>query len=130
VGSVRYFKPTLFQAEQTFFALTQPPQLGLSSILRAEQEEAVKNPRRPDLSKGEPYKWADVKQPIEPDSRPNSSLERQASGVGKSILKQKAGAKDVLHVVDLKNIPPESKVLFDQPLAFELSEVKAPSIRP
>jgi hypothetical protein len=86
------------------------------SILKAEREGSVQNPRRPDLAKGEPnldynldgtepYKWADATQPVKPDSKPNSLLEKQHSGIGESIHKQKAGAKDVLHVVALKNIP-------------------------
>lgn len=95
------------------------------AILQAENEGRVENPRRPDLSKGEPnldfkvdgpppFKYVDVKTPIEPGSKKGVDVEKQAAGIGKKTKFQKAGAKDVLHIVDLKNIGPADKAQFKE----------------
>jgi hypothetical protein len=88
------------------------------AIVQAEQEGLVQKAERPDLSKGDPnldfkvkgpppYKWADVKTPVN-----RGNLTTQAEGIGEKIVLQKAGAGDVLHVIDLKNIPIAEKASF------------------
>jgi len=88
------------------------------TILQAEKERYVENAKRPDLKKREPnldfkidgpppYKWADVKTPIN-----RGDLTVMATGIGEKIILQKAGASDVLHIVELKNIPRAEKSAF------------------
>ncbi len=90
------------------------------AILSAENQGIVENPRRPNRKLGEPdldfkidgpdpYRWTDVKTPVN-----RGNLTRMAEGIGKKIPLQKAGANDVLHIVDLKNIPSSQKVGFQQ----------------
>jgi hypothetical protein len=78
------------------------------AIVHAEKEGLVQNSRRPNLKNGEPnldfkvdgpppFKYADVKTPVN-----RGNLVAQAEGIGKKIVLQKAGASDVLHVIDLK----------------------------
>lgn len=125
------FDPT---KEPRFEELCKDPQTGevngksveeAKAILQAENMGHVENPTRPNLSQGEPnldfkvggpppYKYADVKTPIEPGSKRGVDVQNQAAGIGKKTMKQKAGAKDVLHVIDLKNIPPADKGAFKQ----------------
>ena len=56
-----------------------------------------------------PFEFADVKTPVN-----RGNLTSQAEGIGKKITLQKAGAKDVLHIVDLKNLPSTEKPIFKQ----------------
>ena len=88
------------------------------SILQAENEGLVVCARRPDLSKGEPnldfvidgpepYKFSDVKTSVN-----RGNLESQAQSIGKKSFLQKGGKDDVLHIVDLKNVPQVDKAEF------------------
>lgn len=90
------------------------------AILQAENEGLVNDPKRPSKSSGEPdldfkidgpepYKYCDVKTPVDPKYRP---LSKQAAEVGENITAQKGGSKDVLHIVDMKNVPAADKVSF------------------
>lgn len=90
------------------------------AILIAENKGIVENPRRPNRKLGEPdldfkidgpdpYKWTDVKTPVN-----RGDLTRMAEGIGKKIPLQKGGTNDVLHIVDLKNIPLSEKASFQQ----------------
>jgi|GEM_PF-4617039 len=91
-----------------------------TAIIKLEESGGVINPRRPNLSLGEPnldfkidgpkpYNWADVKTPVN-----MGDLSKQAKGIGKKVTLQKAGSVDVLHVIDLKKIPPVEKANFMQ----------------
>jgi len=113
--------------KQRIESLSKDPQTGKENpksieekdaILQAEKEGHVQKPERPDLAKGDPnldfkvegpppFKFADVKTPVN-----RGNLVTQAEGIGKKIFLQKAGASDVLHIVDLKNIPPAEKPTF------------------
>ena len=107
--------------------LSKDPQTGTENaksigeaeaIIQAENEGLVNKAKRPDLKKGDPnldfkiegpppYKWADVKTPVN-----RGNLASQAEGIGNKTVLQKAGASDVLHVIDLKNIPAAEKPTF------------------
>jgi hypothetical protein len=54
-----------------------------------------------------PYKYADVKTPVN-----RGNLEPQALSIGKKSFYQKGGTDDVMHIIDLKNIPPGLKAKF------------------
>ena len=110
-----------------FEDLSRDPQTGepnakgideAEAILQAERDGIVENPRRPDLSRGEPnldykvdgpepYRYSDVKTPVN-----RGNLTEMAENMGKKITRQKGGSNDVLHVVDLKNIPPAQRAAF------------------
>ena len=95
------------------------------TILQSEQENLITNARRPNLKKGEPnldfvvdgpgsYKYVDVKNPIDPRKFPPAkekpeSFNKMAKRIGEKITKQKGGSDNVLHIVDLEQIPPEVK---------------------
>ena len=98
------------------------------TILQAEKEGLVINPRRPNLKNAdpdldfiidgpEPYKYVDVKNPIDPRKYPSSkkkpeSFNKMATRMGAKIRKQKGGSNDVLHIVDLEKLPSEIKAKF------------------
>ena len=103
------------------------------SILQAESESRVKNPRRPNLKKGEPnldfaiegpgnYRYADVKTPRDPSSFPRNpknrppSLAKVARTIGNQIRNQKGGSDDVIHVVNLFHIPSDKIQTFKENL--------------
>lgn len=116
-----------YEALKKEMSLQKDPQTGLAnaksiseatSIIQAESQGMVINPRRPDLLKQEPnldfiidgpppYKYADVKTPVSTKYRP---VEKQADDVMQGINAQKAN--DVLHIVDLKNFSPQEKAQF------------------
>ncbi|WP_241314379.1 peptidoglycan-binding domain-containing protein [Chryseobacterium arthrosphaerae] len=88
------------------------------AILQAEYEGHIQNPKRPNVKGGDPdldfkidgpppYKYADVKTPVN-----RGDLLKQATHIGKKITFQKAGANDVIHIVDLKNIPSAERTIF------------------
>ena len=93
------------------------------TILQSEKENLVVNARRPNLKKGEPnldfvvdgpgpYKYVDVKNPIDPGKFPGRKTEtipKMSKRIGKKITMQKAGSDKVLHIVDLEQIPDEQK---------------------
>ena len=95
------------------------------TILQSEQENLITNARRPNLNKGEPnldfvinepglYKYVDVKNPIDPRKFPPAkekpeSFNKMAKRIGEKIRKQKGGSDEVLHIVDLDQIPSEVK---------------------
>jgi hypothetical protein len=90
------------------------------TILQAEEEGLVKNPRRPNLSKGEPNLdfavengYADIKTPIRPQYR---LLEVQAIDIA---TKTKLYSSDVKVIIDLKNLSPIEKVSFKNLLINE-----------
>ncbi len=83
------------------------------TILQAEQEGLVTNPRRPNLGAGEPNLdfvvdggYADVKTPVDPMKR---SLSIQARNIA---TKTNAYGNDVKVIVDLKNLNSSDKVQF------------------
>ena len=93
----------------------------------------VKNPRRPNLKKGEPnldfaiegpgnYRYADVKTPRDPssfDRNPKNrppSLAKVARTIGNQIRNQKGGSDDVIHVVNLFHIPSDKIQTFKENL--------------
>lgn len=96
--------------------------------MQAEKEGLVINPRRPNLKNAdpdldfiidgpEPYKYVDVKNPIDPRKYPSSkkkpeSFNKMATRMGAKIRKQKGGSNDVLHIVDLEKLPSEIKAKF------------------
>ena len=103
------------------------------SILQAESESMVKNPRRPNIKKGEPnldfaiegpgnYRYADVKTPRDPssfDRNPKNrppSLAKVARTIGNQIRNQKGGSDDVIHVVNLFHIPSDKIQTFKENL--------------
>ncbi len=90
------------------------------AILEAENQGLIVNPTRPNLEIGDPnldfkidgpvpYKWADVKTPIN-----RGDLKKMAINIGKKSKLQKGGARDVLHIIDLKNIPVDYKLNFQK----------------
>ena len=90
------------------------------AVLQAETDGIVNNPTRPNLKRGEPnldfkidgpppYKWVDIKTPVN-----RGNLDKMAEGIGKKIPIQKGGSTDVLHIIDLKNIPAAQKAKFQQ----------------
>lgn len=90
------------------------------TILQAENEGIVQNPTRPDkhdpdldfkIDGPEPYKWADTKRPVDPSTR---SLDKQSTETAANIKDQKAGSADVLHIVDLQEIPQELRISFKE----------------
>ena len=103
------------------------------SILQAESESMVKNPRRPNLKKGEPnldfaierpgnYRYADVKTPRDPSSFPRNpknrppSLAKVARTIGNQIRNQKGGSDNVIHVVNFFHIPSDKIQTFKENL--------------
>jgi hypothetical protein len=93
------------------------------SIMQAEDKKIVIDAERPNLTKGEPnldfkikgpepYRYCDVKTPIEPGRFPKTSITDQAGKIARNIKTQKAGSSDVLHIVDLKNVPSADRAVF------------------
>lgn len=93
--------------------------------MQSEQENLVINVRRPNLNKGEvnldfvvhgpgSYNYVDVKNPIDPRKFPPAkkkpeSFNKMAKRIGVKITKQKDSSDQVLHIVDLEQIPSEVK---------------------
>lgn len=99
------------------------------TILQAENKGIVNNARRPNLENGEPnldflidgpgpYKYVDVKNPIDPrkysSAKKPESFNKIAKRMGEKIRKQKGGSNNVLHIVDLEKLPSEIKANFTQ----------------
>ena len=83
------------------------------SILQAEAEGLVLNPRRPNLDGGEPNLdfvidggYADIKTPVSPSFR---AIDRQAQDIARSVQVYDA---NVWVIIDLKNLSPVDKGLF------------------
>ena len=100
--------------------------------MQAEHKGLVYNPRRPNLKAGEPnldfvidgpkpYKYVDIKNPIDPKKFPNSkgkseSIEKMATRMGKKITQQKGSSDNVLHIIDREMLPSATKAEFSQKL--------------
>jgi hypothetical protein len=87
-------------------------------ILKAENKGLVSNPRRPakggpdldfQIDGPAPYKWCDIKTPVDPKLR---ELKDQVTDIANNISGQKAGSNDVMHVVDLINVPLDARADF------------------
>lgn len=95
------------------------------TILQSEQDNLVINARCPNLDEGEPnldfvvegpgpYRYVDVKTPINPNKFPPAkkkpeTFSKMSSRMGKKIIKQKGDSDEVLHIVDLDEIPSNMK---------------------
>ncbi len=84
------------------------------------------NPRRPSstdpnldfkIDGPPPYKGCDIKAPVSPELRP---ISLQIDDIAKNIFEQKANAKDVLHVVNIKEIPLTDRKHFMQSIIDKL----------
>lgn len=111
----------------TKFELSIDPQIGkrnpkseseADTILQAEREGIITNPRRPNLEAGEPNLdfvvdggYADVKTPVDPIKRP---LSVQAQNIA---IKTNVYGNDVKVIVDLKNLNSADKAQFKSDLA-------------
>jgi len=87
------------------------------SVLEAERQGFVRNPRRPDLARGEPNLdfvvdngYADIKTPISPAMRP---LSVQALDIASKV---QTYDPNVTVIIDLKNLSPAEKVEFQTEL--------------
>jgi hypothetical protein len=134
IEKLKPIEQELADLKQRIEELSKDPQTGKENeksinekdgILQAEREGFVKNAKRPNLEKGDPnldfkvdgpppFKFADVKTPVN-----RGNLTAQAEGIGEKSFLQKGGTNDVLHVIDLKNIPTAEKA------AFEANVIKA-----
>lgn len=126
-----------FIREDKFEQLSRNPETGkidkkstteAVTIMQAEYKSLVYNPRRPNLKAGDqnldfvidgpkPYKFVDVKNPMDPKNFPNSkgqteSIAKMANRMGTKITQQKGGSNEVLHIVDLENLASATKPEF------------------
>jgi len=118
----------------TKFELSIDPQTGkrnpkseseANTILQAEQEGIVMNPRRPNLEAGEPNLdfvvdggYAEVKTPVNPRYRP---LSVQAKDIATQI---NLYDDDVKVIIDLKQLNPDGKAQFKSNLVNANADMK------